>query len=146
MIYKQIREMGIEIPIFGSGTPPSQPIWGLVGPEYSEGARGIVEPMIPTDATGRAAEFVKNYTERFDVAPGDFAVNGYDVVQMVALAAAKVGTDDRAAFRDAMRSLNYEGLVNTYECDEKGDCMWECPIGEVRDGKAYLYKMVKFPH
>lgn len=143
LILRQMVELGIDIPSLGSSFPPAQPTWDLAGPEASEGAYGIPEPFTGPSAPQKALDFLAAYEDFSGQKPSDFALNGYDVIQMIAIAASKAGTEDRVAFREAVRSNEYDGLVTHYRFDQNGDGVWVLPITQIVDGVPVLVAEVK---
>lgn len=142
LILKQMVELGIKIPNLGSSNPPAQPTWGLAGPAASEGAYSIPEPFSGPDAPAPALAFLQKYQQVTAKQPADFALNGYDVIHMIALAAAKAGTDDRVAFREAVRANVYNGLVTQYKFDANGDGVWSLPITRIVNGQPQLITQI----
>lgn len=87
--------------LFCDGTK-SEDIISAVGAENLEGMYGTVSA-----AAEMATQWQTEYEAEFgELKPLPYIAESYDAVMMVALGAAKAGSTDPAAIRDAMRTLN----------------------------------------
>lgn len=119
-IARQIRELGIEVPLFGSNI--------LSGAKAIEIAGDAVEGLVLFDSPGlnpnnaKAAHFLTQYQARY----GDLSIEfylgaGYDAVYILSLAIATAG-EDAHSVRDFLHGMpNYPGVIGTYGFDGNGD-------------------------
>lgn len=114
-----------------------------IGAEFLEGAYGT---MAAAADSPQLAAFTEAYSAQYGQ-PLAYADGAYDAVMLLALAAAKAGSDDRQAIRDALpevanppgevvgpgefakaleliaagEDINYEGAAGSQDFDENGD-------------------------
>jgi branched-chain amino acid transport system substrate-binding protein len=91
----------------------------------------------PDKLTGKGAEFVSRYRDKYNGNPEGYAVYGY-VAAVVALdAIERAGKKDRTAIRDAiMATEQKDGVLGSWKFDENGDTTSTTMSGNVvRDGK-----------
>ena len=90
--------------------------------------------------------FMKDLKERYGKEKEWHAMHGlgHDGFQMVINALKIAGTDDRAALRDAMEKVSFEGLAATYKyapSDHDGaDAEGSHVLVIVKDGEVWPYK------
>ncbi len=156
-ILRQALEGGDFDVFFGGDGMVSQAMADAV--PSASGKITMTRPGTP-DVPG--AEAFKGLAEKAGVDPnGTFVVNGYDAAFILALAAEKAGSADRAAIAGAVRDvasapgevilpgewakakeaiaagkeINYEGAAGTQEFDEYGDVPGVYVITVIKDGK-----------
>lgn len=125
-ILEQAAGQGIDA-LFASGD-------GSKAPELAQGeaAQGAVvfcpcdDPSVSTNP--EAQQFAKDFEAAVGEAPGTYAIEGFDGVQMIAAALAEGGFDSgsdiaeiRTAVREFVAGNAYEGLSKTFEFDETGE-------------------------
>lgn len=125
-LIEQGKGQGIDA-IYASGD-------GSKAPELakSDDAQGAVvfcpcdDPAVSTNP--EANKFAEEFEQEMGGAPGTYAVEGYDGVQMIAAALADGGYDAdsdiaeiRTGIRDFVANNTYEGLSKTFEFDEQGE-------------------------
>jgi len=136
LILKQMREMDINQPVFGSDR--------LVSPEFLEIAGSHAEGLVttsqynPTLDIPQLKEFNRNYTERFSMEPDVFAAHAYDGMNMIISAIRKVGLN-RVLIRDVLTDMNtfqgYEGVTGEIVLDASWNDIGDIWMTEVRNGK-----------
>jgi branched-chain amino acid transport system substrate-binding protein len=91
----------------------------------------------PAKLTGKGAEFVQRYRERFKSEPEAYAIYGYVCGQVALDAIEKAGKKDREAIRAAMAQVSQtDGVLGTWRFDDNGDTSLKIMSGNtVRDGK-----------
>jgi len=94
------------------------------------------------NATPRWLDFVARFSKRFGQPPGYPAMNGYDAMQMAAVALRgtdHVGTAGKAGSAGLIASLGQirelDGLQRKLSFDEFGDCLALTYLTEVREGR-----------
>jgi branched-chain amino acid transport system substrate-binding protein len=114
---KQIREMGLTVPLFGEGAWTSDSYLKLAG-ETSEGVYGLVE-YVYTDQTPLNVAFVKAFQARYKDNPTKFAGAAHNVIHIVVDAIKRAGSDDPEKIREALEKTDYHGLVGNIRFSEK---------------------------
>lgn len=114
-LLKQIRDAGIEAPfiagdgVYGAG-------WGEAVGAAGDGAI-VVCPCAPIDPEDT---FAKDFEEKFGEAPGAYAAEGYDVMNIF-LAAIEEGNLERADIEKFVDEYEGKGLSKDLAFDENGD-------------------------
>jgi branched-chain amino acid transport system substrate-binding protein len=136
LILKQIREMGMKQPVFGSDR--------MVNPDFLKIAGPLADGVITTcqynpDADNpKLKEFEKNYFKRFGMEPNVFAAHSYDGTNMIIEAIEKVGLN-RALIRDIltdMKTFNgYEGVTGKMVFDASFNNVRPIFFAKVINGK-----------
>ncbi|MCR5336722.1 MAG: ABC transporter substrate-binding protein [Synergistes sp.] len=100
-------------------------------------ANGIVgaSRFVASIPTPAAKKFTEDYRALYKIDPEKYAQAGYDCMKMVALAVKNAGSTDRAAVRDALAAVKYEGPQGKAHFDEKNQLQIGEYIVEVKDGK-----------
>ncbi|HMJ13025.1 MAG TPA: branched-chain amino acid ABC transporter substrate-binding protein [Polyangiaceae bacterium] len=91
----------------------------------------------PQKLTGRGAEFVKRYREKYKAEPESYAVYGYVATQVALDALRKAGKKDREAVRKAVaETKQVDGVLGTWAFDANGDTTLKTMSGNtVKDAK-----------
>jgi branched-chain amino acid transport system substrate-binding protein len=91
----------------------------------------------PSKLTGRGAEFVKRYREKYKADPESYAVYGYVATQVALDALRKAGKKDREAVRQAVASTKQtDDVLGTWSFDANGDTSLKTMSGNVvKNGK-----------
>jgi branched-chain amino acid transport system substrate-binding protein len=120
MIFKQAKEMGLNMIKIGSGPMASQKFMELAG-DASEGIYSIL-PWVYTYDTPENKTFTKDYAKRFPDRglPDKYSAAGYDGIYVFAGAITKAGKADRKSIRNGMTKIKLERLQGTIEFDAKG--------------------------
>lgn len=129
---KQMKDLGVKVPIIGGDGFESEEIWSV--PE----AEGLLYTVAKTDNPEEFQKRVKDVTGKDSNA---YTPYSYDAVKLFAKIIARVGTD-RKAVRDALSQTVYEESVSVpvIEFDENGDLkegVFEVKI--VKNGKPEIY-------
>ncbi|MCL2388105.1 MAG: ABC transporter substrate-binding protein [Defluviitaleaceae bacterium] len=75
----------------------------------------------PDDPDPIVQNFVRSYTERFDIAPSSFAALGFDAANILAQAIETAGTTERGAVINAMQNIDFYGVTGNITFDEHGN-------------------------
>jgi branched-chain amino acid transport system substrate-binding protein len=117
MILQQRKQLGIEIPVFGTSSLYSPKLLELGG----DAANGLLlsSTFVPNNPDPHVVEFVKEYEKRYGAAPNMFAAQGYDAAGIMLDAIARAGAGvDRKSLRDALaQTTNYPGVTGTTSFD-----------------------------
>src|SRR5215831_2811718 len=112
---KQLRQLGVNIQWVGSPTTVTVTARNLAG-EALHGTYAVVD--FNADANDMTRAFTKQYTERFGIAPDNFASWSYDALHILALAINNAKSTEPEAVRNAILAIKgYKGLEGTYEFD-----------------------------
>jgi ABC-type branched-subunit amino acid transport system substrate-binding protein len=140
MILKQMREMGMQEPVYGSDR--------LVSPEFlriaGEHAEGVVttSQYNPTLDIPELKAFKKNYYKRFGQEPDVFAAHAYDGMNILIKAIQKAGLN-RVLIRDVLTDLEtfqgYRGITGEIIFDASWNDIGPIWMTEVRDGKFEFF-------
>jgi branched-chain amino acid transport system substrate-binding protein len=106
-------------------------------------AENLVFPMPSFDPTADAPgvrSFTTAFVARYGVEPDVYAAHAYDAVRLLAAAAAKAGSWEADAIRDALLRIdNYEGATGRLAFDRKGDVVQYPRLYVVRGGQFVAY-------
>jgi branched-chain amino acid transport system substrate-binding protein len=137
LIALQARELGLTYPIIGSDGVFSDKFIELGG-KAVEGAR-VTTAYVVDETVPRSAKFAQRVRERTGAEPDTWAGQSYDVLHLLAKAAADAGPD-RAAIRDYLAAIDspdkaFDGLTGLTYFDANGDCVKPVVVAIVKDGK-----------
>ncbi len=140
---KQLRQLGVNVQWVSSPTGATVTARTLAG-EALHGTYAVVD--FNADANEAARAFTKSYTERFGVAPDNFASWSYDALHILALAMNNAKSTEPEAIRNAILAIKgYKGLEGTYEFDRNGDGLHGYSVVRNEAGKIVFIKRVDFP-
>lgn len=134
MLSLQSDEIGLEVPLMG-GDGIFTDEYIKIGKVATDGdyATKIGPPM---EKLPRASEFIQKYKKRFpntDVQPYDPYT--YDAVNIVLEAIKKVGPD-REKVIQALKKVEYNGIIGLTKFDERGDTLNKAiAVMQVKDGR-----------
>lgn len=115
---EQAAQLGFDVPFLSCDGFSNPDIYALAG-DYTDGVVYVAPAQV--EESDLYNNFVKEYTEKFGVAPDSFATNCYDATNII-LEAIKVAGTDRAAIRDAIAATkDYPGVTGTVNFAENGD-------------------------
>ncbi|MCJ7449480.1 MAG: ABC transporter substrate-binding protein [Bacteroidales bacterium] len=136
LILKQIRDLGMKQPVYGSDR--------MVNPEFLEIAGPLAEGVVTTcqynpDANDpKLKAFKVNYLKRFGQEPDVFAAHAYDGTNMLIEAIEKVGLN-RVLIRDVLTDMKtfqgYQGVTGKVIFDATWNNIRPIFITEVTNGK-----------
>lgn len=91
----------------------------------------------PEDASDVVQNFVKAYIGKYsEESLNALAALAYDSVYMLKQSIEKAGSTDRAAIRDAMSGMSFNGVTGSFTLDKAGTPDKSIAIIEFKDGKA----------
>ena len=111
-IVKQVRDLGIKIPIVGGDGYDTPLLAEIAGPAAATDI--YFTTHIALDSKG-AKSFVENYKQMFGHVPENgFAALGYDAFKLIVNAVKNAGTTDPKAVRDALAATKgFKGVTGT---------------------------------
>jgi branched-chain amino acid transport system substrate-binding protein len=145
IIVKQIRELGMKQPIFGSDR--------MVNPEFLETAGKYAEGIVttcqynPTANDPKLKAFQANYYKQYGQEPNVFAAHAYDAINMIIGAIEKVGLN-RVLIRDVLTDLKtfqgYKGVTGIVIFDGAFNNLRPIFMAKVVNGKFEFSPAPKF--
>ncbi len=140
LILNQIREMGMEQPVYASDRVVSQEFLEITG----KNANGIISTCQynPNADNPALKKFQANYRERFGMEPDVFAAHAFDGMNLIIKAIEKVGLN-RVLIRDVLTDRetfqNYAGVTGEIVLDASWNDVGEIFMSEVKDGKFVFF-------
>ncbi len=134
---RQIKEVGITVPLVSSGTnfPPK------IVEASGDAAEGLYATFAMFDTGGydKGDEFKNSYKSKFGEEPNYFIATTYDAINIVANAAKECGNDIGCMRQSIAQIKNYSGLSSTITFDERGELVGtKMGIKQVKDGKFMI--------
>ena len=155
VVAKNYHQLGIKIPVLAANSVLMQDFMKIAGKIAEEGhwisfAQRIAYPynISPDDPFRKNIfdPFMKDLKERYGKEKEFHVCHGlgHDAFQLVLNALKIAGTNDRAALRDAMERVSFEGFACTYNFSSSDHCGQDAeksfvPV-IVRDGGIWPYK------
>jgi len=136
LILRQIREMGMKQPVYGSDR--------MVSPEFLKIAGKLAEGTVttcqynPNADNSKLKAFKSNYYKRFGQEPDVFAAHAYDGMNLIIGAIQKSGLN-RVLIRDVLLDLKtfqgYQGVTGKILFDQTWNDIGDIWMAEVRQGR-----------
>ena len=135
LILKQMRQMGMNQPVFGSSRLAHAPLLEVAGPA----AEGLVvtSALDPTRRDPKWVAFRDAYRKKFNEDPIDYATYAYDGMNIMIAAIEKAGLN-RGRIMEALRSYqmkSYQGAAGTVYFDHTLNNLAPVTMARVKDGK-----------
>jgi branched-chain amino acid transport system substrate-binding protein len=140
IIIRQLREMGMKQPVYGSDR--------MISPVFLKIAANLAEGVIttcqynPDAGNTKLKEFRINYLKRFGQEPDVFAAHAYDGMNIIIDAIRKAGLN-RVLIRDVLLDLktfqNYEGVTGKIVFDQTWNDIGEIWMAQVRQGRFEFF-------
>ncbi|CAN7784216.1 penicillin-binding protein activator [Caballeronia sp. LjRoot34] len=118
ILVKQIKELGLNIKVFGVGSWATSDFVGLAGPA-AEGIYAAV-PYASSLPTPANTAFVSKYSAAYQSAPGKYSASGYNAVNILLEAIKRAGGTDPEKIRQALTQTDYQAPNGTYLFTSKG--------------------------
>ena len=114
------------------------------GAKNLEGRAFVTFGGVPPDKlTGKGADFVKKYREKFHAEPEGYAVYGYVAARTALDVVAKTGKKDREGLRQAMLQYKQDGgALGTWNFDENGDTSLTTMSGSIVAGGNFVFSVM----
>ena len=145
LVIKEVRDMGIEVPIVGGDTwdEPEKFFNTLDDNTPLEGIYQTTN-FAPEMPGAEVKHFFDAYTAMFGTAPDGIASSGYDAMLLLAKAIEQANSTDPVAIRDALAATKeFQGSTYISHYDENRHPVKSLAILTVRDGKIETYKVVE---
>ena len=131
---KQMREMGIKVPIYAN-MALTVPVFLTLGGEAVEGVHFTTNLFNPDSKEQVVRQFVKMYVQRFVETPNFFSAFAYDAVNIVA-EAIKRGGNINIGIKEGILSIkDYDGVTGKITVEPNGDAKFPVRIVKVEKGK-----------
>ena len=142
LIVRQAQQLGLDMKFAGSTSLSEPSFVKLAGPA----AEGVISAndFVASNPDARIQEFVKAYEAKYNMGPEIWAAAYYDATHLAAEAINAAGSSDPAKVREAFKTVDHEGLLGKYRCEENGDCNHQIHIVTVKDGVPGVVSTVKF--
>jgi branched-chain amino acid transport system substrate-binding protein len=135
LIVKQMREMGMKQPVFGSSRVAYPQFLQIAGPA-AEGAV-LTSALDPTRQDPKWQAFRDAYLQKFHEEPCDYAAYAYDGINILISAMEKAGLN-RGRIMDALRGYEmktYQGVTGAADFDYTLNNISPVYLTRVKDGK-----------
>ena len=121
LIHRQIKQMGWELPRFGSD--------GIAAPAFldlaKEAANGVIYPTHFSPATStklpEAQAFIALMQKTYNKPPDYVHAQAFDAINIAIAAIERANSADRTAVRNALRQTDYKSVRGHFKFDQKGD-------------------------
>ncbi|MET0537933.1 MAG: ABC transporter substrate-binding protein [Xanthobacteraceae bacterium] len=121
LIHRQIKQMGWELPRFGSD--------GIAAPAFldlaKEAANGVIYPTHFSPATStklpEAQAFIALVQKTYNKQPDYVHAQAFDAINIALAAIERANSADRTAVRNALRQTDYKSVRGPFKFDQKGD-------------------------
>lgn len=139
LIVNQMRDMGINVPIYASDRIVSEEFLDIAG----SNAEGIVStsPYDPNADNQKLKEFREAYRQRFGIEPDVFAAHAFDGMNLIVASIQEVGLN-RVLIRDVLTDLKtfqgYEGVTGKIILDESWNDIGDIWMVKVKNGKFHF--------
>lgn len=135
-IVKQIGEMGIKLPLYGSNVVSGKKAIEIAG-KYSEGIIVADNPSLDR-SNPLTATFLKNFQQKYGQPSFEFYLGAaYDDVYLFKQAVEEAGLDGATIKNYFNKLKNYSGVLGDYRFDKNGDLVWiKYSIKEIKSGEA----------
>lgn len=114
------RSAGSTAAFMGADTIYDQGFIDKVGAP-AEDAMATFTSVSPEDMGAAGKDFTSRFQKRFNYEPSPFGALGYDIMGLALAAIKQAGKADRAAVLEAVRGIEYNGLIGRWSFDENGD-------------------------
>jgi branched-chain amino acid transport system substrate-binding protein len=121
LIHRQIRQMGWDVPRFGSD--------GIAAPAFldlaKEAANGVIYPTHFSPATSsdlpEAQAFIELLKKTYNKPPDYVHAQAFDAINIAIAAVERAKSADRTAVRNALRQTDHKSVRGAFKFDQKGD-------------------------
>jgi len=146
MIVKQMREMGMDHPVFGCDRLVNTKFINYAGKENAEGIVTTIQ-YLPDMNNPKYKMFYDKYVKKYMMEPDVFAAHAFDGANLVIESIKQAGLN-RARIRDLLLDLEtyqgYEGATGKLEIDPSWNDVGEIWMVKIEDGKFKYFPRPKF--
>jgi branched-chain amino acid transport system substrate-binding protein len=129
---KQYRELRMKPTLLSLAVIWSSPVFLNAAGKTAEGVYIATGPR--TAGTTAVEEFAATFQKSAGHAPLPYEITGYDSMTVVLAAMKKAGSIDPTATRDALRSLDFQGVLQDYAFNGTNQSSVDININKVTDG------------
>ena len=122
---KQLKELGVEVALFGSE--------GLKSQVVIDGSGDAAEGLVITAVSSGNEDFSNKHMVEYGEEPGPFSAQGYDAFKAIALALEN-GANSGEDIRNELLKVSFEGATGSISFDEKGDVSGNYDVFVVKEG------------
>ncbi|MBQ9518999.1 MAG: ABC transporter substrate-binding protein, partial [Firmicutes bacterium] len=134
-ISEQAAGVGLALPYFGCDGWDGV-IKQLNGDTSKIDGAVFLTPFVATSEDEKVKSFVEKYTEKFGVAPDQFAADGYDGVYAMAKALEQTNGDtSNEALVAAMTNITVDGVTGSMTFDASGEPNKDALVAIIKDGE-----------
>lgn len=135
-VCKQYKAINPDIQIIGFSNAYTENLLSLAG----DSAEGMCFPVLFYSGSEepKVKSFVDTFTEKTGKAPSALTAQAYDSTGILLQAIEEAGTTDRAAVRDKVAGIQYDGVTGNTVFDEIGDVQKDFVKLTVKDGAFAL--------
>lgn len=138
---KQYADSGIELPVVGPAFSFDQGILQAVG-EAALGIKNTSQWNKDIDNATNVA-FVESFQAEYDRLPSLYASQGFDTANLLLSAMAKAAPGDADAFRDALKSADFESTRGKFSFGSNHHPVQDIFVREViKEGDVYTNKII----
>jgi len=139
---RQMREMGINIPVYGGDAFITPDFAKLVGNDKME---GIIagSAFIASSTEPAVQEFVTKYKAKYGVVPEDHAAPYYDAVKILAQVIGKVGPDSEKITQELKTLSGFKGVQGDYTADKWGNLVHNVMMAKFTNGGWVYINTIK---
>jgi branched-chain amino acid transport system substrate-binding protein len=135
LIIKQMRQMGIDLTYFGSDGQAHPKFRDLAG-SAAEGAYYPTHFSVTAVGDNKVAEaFVGKIRSSYNKDPDFVHAQGYDAMTATLQALDKARAVDKTKFRDALKTVEFDGVRGRFKFDEKGDPTLKATVVIIKNGQ-----------
>lgn len=138
---KQYRELRMKPTFFSPSTIWSSPTFIKAAGKAADGVYVATGPT--TSESPALTAFSQQFQKVTGHAPLPYDMIGYDNVNLVLAAMKKAGSTDPTKVRDALRTLNFQGVLQEYKFDGTNQAEVVINVNEIRNGQARPLSSVK---
>jgi branched-chain amino acid transport system substrate-binding protein len=140
-LLKQYRELRLKSTVVSPTTIWTSPTFLKAAGKNAEGIYVATGPT--TSDTPEVRAFGQQFEKAAGHPPLPYEMIGYDNVMMVLEAMKKAGSTDPTKVRDALKNLEYKGVLQTYGFHGGNQADVIININEIKDGKAVAISSMK---
>ena len=133
LIAKQARELGVEA-VFAGAAPLATPVYIETAGEKNAEGTIVSTPYLSNDETDASKAFADAYQKAFGEEAEMHGAKAYDGAQIFLKALQATGGEGGRKLADAIRATQHEGLLGTFEFDDKGVGIHQTKIGTIKAG------------
>jgi len=135
LIIKQKNQMGIDMPYFGSDGQAHPKFRELAG-SAAEGAYYPTHFSVAAVAGNKIAEaLTAKIRDAYKKDPDYVHAQAWDAMTAAELAIEKAGSLDRTKIRDALRTVEFDGVRGHFKFDAKGDPTLQAIVVIIKNGQ-----------